>query len=120
MQSLKYFILLFEKYISKRLKQPFSIFTYSGSDADASAFTLETETACKNGEDVYGVYATLIEAGKACEDDPNCGKVCDKYCNAEVITLCVKGSEEIESPAATSFGSCLFKHERDSEYLKKI
>jgi hypothetical protein len=69
--------------------------------------------ACKNGDDTYGIYDDLVTAKVACENDPNCGKVCDKYCNGKVNTLCVKGTEEIASP---DLGSCLYVHERDGKY----
>ena len=71
--------------------------------------------ACKNGEDTYGDYATIVAAKLACDDDPNCGKVCDKYCDGRVLTLCVMGTEETPS---NDLGSCLYKHERDSKCCK--
>ena len=67
---------------------------------------------CKNEDDMYGLYGDVVAAKIACENDPNCGKVLDKYCMGFVITLCVKGAEEISS----NLGSCLYKHERDSKY----
>ena len=69
--------------------------------------------ACKNGADTYGIYDDIATAKKACENDPNCGKVCDKYCNGKVNTLCLKGTEEVVS---NDLGSCLYVHERDSKY----
>ena len=69
--------------------------------------------ACKNAADSYGLYNDVVAAKIACENDPDCGKVCDKYCNGNVITLCVKGTDEIVSD---DIGSCLYKHERDSKY----
>ena len=69
--------------------------------------------ACKSADDTYGIYNDVVAAKKACENDPNCGKVCDKYCNGNVITLCVKGTAEIVSD---DIRSCLYKHERDSKY----
>ena len=74
--------------------------------------------ACKNVADIYGSYGNVIDAKKACEADPNCGKVCDKYCNGVTLTLCTKGSDVIDSPDGTSIGACLYVHDRDSKNKK--
>ena len=71
--------------------------------------------ACITGDDVYGNYGSIVEAKKACEADPDCGKVCDKYCNGVTLTLCKKGKDVIDSPAGSSIGSCLYIHDRDSK-----
>ena len=83
-------------------------------------FAKKEGLACKNQADVFGNYGNLDDAKKACDANPNCGKVCDKYCNGVTSTLCVKGSDEIESLAADSTGACLFAHDRDSKHLKNF
>ena len=76
--------------------------------------------ACKNQADVFGNYGNLDDAKKACDANPNCGKVCDKHCNGVSLTLCVKGAEEIESLDSDSTGACIYAHNRDSKYLRAI
>lgn len=66
--------------------------------------------ACKNGGDTYGDYDSIAAAKIACDADANCGKVCDKYCDEQVITLCVKGTEELVSDQLVS---CLYIHDRN-------
>ena len=80
-------------------------------------FTLLDGYACEHDSDVYGVYNNIADAKVACSDDTLCGKVCDKYCDESVITLCTKGSSETPS---TQLGSCLYKHIRNSEYRNNI
>ena len=89
----------------------------SGSDASAGVYTKTDNMACKNGGDTYGDYASIAAAKIACDADANCGKVCDKYCDEQVITLCVKGTEEILSDQQVS---CLYIHDRNGEHCKTI
>ena len=72
---------------------------------------------CKNEADTFGTYSSLAAAKKACDDSNLCGKLCDKYCNGQVITLCTKGAEEVAVPESV-LGSCLYKHVRDGKYHK--
>ena len=65
--------------------------------------------------DTYNEYTSLLEAKQACEADSNCGKVCDKYCDERLSTLCVKGTAQI---AGDQLGTCLYVHYRDSKYFK--
>ena len=74
---------------------------------------------CKNEQDTFGIYDSVAAAKKACDDNNNCGKLCDKYCNGLVITLCTKGAEEVAVPESV-LGSCLYKHTRDSKYQKSV
>ena len=80
-------------------------------------YTQATLMACKSGDDTYGDYESIVAAKSACDDDAKCGKVCDKYCDGRVLTLCVMGT--LETPS-NDLGSCLYKHERDSTYCKFI
>ena len=67
---------------------------------------------CKDVGDTFGIYDNVADAKKACDDNNNCGKLCDKYCNGQIITLCTKGAEEV---AVSGLNSCLYKHVRDSK-----
>ena len=67
--------------------------------------------SCENVGDTYGEYTTLDDAKAACEADPRCGKVCDKFCDGRFLALCLRGSDE----TASNIGTCLYNHVRDGK-----
>merc|ERR1711981_1122405 len=52
------------------------------------------DMSCENAADTYNEYTNLDDAKAACEADAKCGKVCDKYCDGRLLTLCTRGSGE--------------------------
>merc|ERR1711994_1080827 len=61
-----------------------------------------------NIEDTFGTYTSLDEAKMECEQHQNCGKVCDKFCLGNLLTLCKRGADE-----TTTDDTCLYEHVRD-------
>ena len=72
--------------------------------------------SCENAADTYNEYTNLDEAKAACEADAKCGKVCDKYCDGRLLTLCTRTSGE----TASNIGTCLYEHVRDGKKDSRI